>query len=91
MAGWHHLLDGHDFEQAPGVGEGQGSPVCCSPWVFKETETTERLKYNKDKSKLMETYSSKCPWVGSFPHRLDLGSPPTRFDPQKLAKVMQYL
>ena len=55
MAGWHHLLDGHDFEQAPGVGEGQGSPVCCSPWVFKETETTERLKYNKDKSKLMET------------------------------------
>ena len=64
MAGWHHLLDGHDFEQALGVGEGQGSLVCCSPWVFKETETTEQLNYIKGKSELMDTYSSKCPWVG---------------------------
>ena len=32
MVGWHHWLDGHEFEQAPGVGEGQGSLVCCSPW-----------------------------------------------------------
>ena len=32
MVGWHHLLDGHEFEQAPGVGDGQGSLVCCSPW-----------------------------------------------------------
>ena len=31
MVGWHHRLDGHEFEQAPGVGEGQGNPVCCSP------------------------------------------------------------
>ena len=31
MAGWHHPLDGHEFEQAPGVGDGQGSLVCCSP------------------------------------------------------------
>ena len=30
--GWHHQLDGHEFEQAPGVGDGQGSLVCCSPW-----------------------------------------------------------
>ena len=43
MAGWHHRLDGHEFEQAPGVGNGQGSLVCCSPWVCKEPETTERL------------------------------------------------
>ena len=35
MVGWHHQLDGHDFEQAPGVGDGQGSLVCCSPWVAK--------------------------------------------------------
>ena len=32
MVGWHHQLDGHEFEQAPGVGDGQGSLVCCSPW-----------------------------------------------------------
>ena len=31
MVGWHHRLDGHEFEQAPGVGDGQGSLVCCSP------------------------------------------------------------
>ena len=32
MVGWHHQLDGHEFEQALGVGDGQGSLVCCSPW-----------------------------------------------------------
>ena len=32
MVGWHHQLHGHEFEQAPGVGDGQGSLVCCSPW-----------------------------------------------------------
>ena len=32
MVGWHHQLNGHEFEQAPGDGEGQGSLVCCSPW-----------------------------------------------------------
>ena len=35
MVGWHHRLDGCEFEQAPGVGDGQGSLVCCSPWVVK--------------------------------------------------------
>ena len=43
MAGWHHQLDGHEFEQAPGVGVGQGSLACCSPWGCKELDTTERL------------------------------------------------
>ena len=33
MVGWHHQLNGHEFEQAPGVGDGQVSLVCCSPWV----------------------------------------------------------
>ena len=32
MVGWHHWLDGHEFEQVPGVGDGQGSLACCSPW-----------------------------------------------------------
>ena len=41
--GWHHQLDGHEFEQAPGVDEGQGSLACCRPWGRKESDTTERL------------------------------------------------
>ena len=43
MIGWHHQLNGHEFEQAPGVGDKQGSQVCCSPWDHKELDTTERL------------------------------------------------
>ena len=43
MGGWHHQLNGHEFEQAPGDGEGQGGLVCCSPWGPKELDTTERL------------------------------------------------
>ena len=36
MVGWHHRLNGHEFEQAPGEGEGQGSLACCNPWGHKE-------------------------------------------------------
>ena len=43
MVGWHHRLDGHEFEQAPGVGNGWGSLVCWSPWGHKESDTTEWL------------------------------------------------
>ena len=43
MVGWHHRLDGHEFEQAPGAGDGQGSLVRCSPWGCKESDTTEQL------------------------------------------------
>ena len=39
--GWHHRLNGHEFEQAPGDGEGQGGLVCCSPWGPKELDMTE--------------------------------------------------
>ena len=49
MAGWHHRLNGHGFEQAPGDGEGQGSLVCCSPWGQKESDRTERLYNSKIK------------------------------------------
>ena len=41
MVEWHHLLDGHESEQAPGVGVGQRSLVCCSPWGHKESNMTE--------------------------------------------------
>ena len=44
--GWHHRLDGHEFEQAPGVGDGQGSLACCRPRGCKESDTTERLNNN---------------------------------------------
>ena len=47
MVGWHHGLDGHEFEQTPGDGEGQGSLMCCSPWGCKELDTTEQLN-NKE-------------------------------------------
>ena len=43
MVGWHHQLDGHEFEQALGVGDGQGSLVCSSPYSRKELDTTEQL------------------------------------------------
>ena len=41
--GWHPQRNGHEFEQAPGVGDGQGSLACCSPWGRKESDTTEGL------------------------------------------------
>ena len=44
MVGWHRRLDGHEFEQALGVGEGQGGLACCGPWGGKESDPTERLK-----------------------------------------------
>ena len=48
MVGWHHRLNGYKFKQAPGVGDGQGSLVCCSPWGCKESDTTERLNLFTD-------------------------------------------
>ena len=43
MAGWHHRLDGHEFEQTPGVGDGQGGLECCIPQGRKESDTIEQL------------------------------------------------
>ena len=43
MAGWHHRLNGHEFEQTLGDGKGQGSLAFCSPWGYKELDTTEQL------------------------------------------------
>ena len=41
VVGWHHQLDGHEFEQAPRVSDGERSLVCCSPWGGKESDITE--------------------------------------------------
>ena len=46
MVGWHHWFDAHEFEQAPGVGDGQGGLVCCSSWGRRELDTTERLNWS---------------------------------------------
>ena len=43
MVGWYHGLDGHEFEQAPGIGDGQGSLVCCNPQSRKELDKTQQL------------------------------------------------
>ena len=43
MAGWHHRLNGHEFEPPPGIGDGQGRLVCCGSWGRNELDTTGRL------------------------------------------------
>ena len=60
MVGWHHQINGHEFEQTLGDSEELGSLVCCSPWACKELDMTERLNNNsnltikKDLSKLKD-------------------------------------
>ena len=49
MVGWHHRLNGHEFEQTPGASEGQRSLLYCSPWCCKELDTTEQLNNNNKK------------------------------------------
>ena len=56
MVGWHHQLDGHEFQQAPGVGDGQGDLACCSPWGFKESDTTEGLNNDKNHTYIYMAY-----------------------------------
>ena len=49
MVGGHYQLDGREFEQAPGAGDGQGSLACCSPWGHKESDMTEQLNLHRMK------------------------------------------
>ena len=49
MVGWHHWLNGHEFEQTPGDGDRQGSLVCCSPWCRKKSDMTEWLNWTSRK------------------------------------------
>ena len=57
MVGWHHQFDGHEFEQALGVGDGQGSLVYCSLWGGKESDTTEQLNWTEKAQKII-TFSN---------------------------------
>ena len=58
MVGWHHWLDGHEFEWAPGVGDGQRSLACCSPWGRKESDMTVRLNWTHRCSNVSESVTS---------------------------------
>ena len=57
MAGWHHRLDGHEFEWTPGVGDGKGGLVCCNSWGRKESDTSEWLNWTETlKTELMSRW-----------------------------------
>ena len=59
MVGWHHRLSAHEFEWTPGVDDGQGGLVCCSPWGCKESDTTERLNWTELNTKTLESGAEK--------------------------------
>ena len=65
IVGWHHLLDGHEFEQALGVGDGQGGLACCSPWGCKESDTTEQLNwfFTFKNWKSIKYFSNNMTWL----------------------------
>ena len=60
MAGWHHWLYGHELELAPGIGDGEGSPVCCSPWGRKESDMTEQLNWTDRLFARKNNFSTIC-------------------------------
>ena len=71
MVGWHHRLYGHEFEQAPGVGDGQGSLACCSPWGHKDSDTMERLNWASGSWKMgLEGFRQGCQGCGGGNGRL---------------------
>ena len=57
MVGWHYLLNGHEFEYTPGIGDGQGGLGCCSPRGHKKSDTTDRLNNNKNSAKSIKINS----------------------------------
>ena len=64
MVGWHHRLNRHEFEQAQGDGEGQGSQACYSPWGLKESDTTKQLNNNKESQKPAVAHLERGEWQG---------------------------
>ena len=72
MVGWHHQLDGHEFEQAPGDGEGQGSLACCSPW----SHSTPGLPVHHQILELGQTHVHQVDDATQPSHPLSSPSPP---------------
>ena len=60
MVGWHHWFNGHEFEQAPGDGEGQGSLASCSPWGCKKSDTTQRLNHHHHHCQRQVNFCVSC-------------------------------
>ena len=71
MVGWHHWLNGLEFEQALGVGDGQGRLGCCSPWGHKESDTTEQLSWYW--SSFSPVWLLVTVWTGGLPGSLSMG------------------
>ena len=70
LVGWRHRLDGHDFEQAPGVGDGQGGLACCGPWGRKDSDRSERLNWTEQGfpgGSVVKSLSANARDVGSIP------------------------
>ena len=67
MVGWHHWLDGHEFEQAAGVGDGQGSLACCGPWGHKESDTAEQLNWTECNKGQVVLTSKVFLWIKENP------------------------
>ena len=63
LVGWHHRLDGHELEQALGVGDGQGSLTCCSRWDHKESDTNEQLNWYLFYTPYFKRLSQTFLWV----------------------------
>ena len=70
MVGWHHWLNRHEFEQALGVGDGQGSLVCCSPWGHKESDMTEQLNWSLIIIDTKHTQQTWANWIKRFINRI---------------------
>ena len=72
IIGWHDRLNGHEFEQAPGVADGQGSLACCSPWGHKKSDTTERLNWTDWHTQIqrLDIYDFKIPEMSDYSHLL---------------------
>ena len=66
MAGWHHWLDGHEFEWTPCVGDGQGGLVCCTSWGCKESDMTEQLNWTEMVLLIEGERNIKDPMANSF-------------------------
>ena len=88
MVGWHHQLDGHEFEQAPGDGEGQESLACCSPRGHKELDTTEWLNKRQKAIWLWGREMAPCLWMVALSRErlsttLRMGQPQATQEPRQ--------
>ena len=63
---WHHRLNGHECEQTPGGGDGQGSLACCSPWGRKESDMTERLNWTSELSTLYCNFNQSIKYTAAL-------------------------